>query len=114
MLLTSRNKPIYINPTQIVALSQCTPSETDTLGANCCIHCVGQSFLVKETFEQVYVELVHDLTGVSKESIFIPKDFKGIPTVPAPTPVREVQELLEASHIPVQQPILRTRRRSAP
>lgn len=111
MLLTSRNKPIYINPTQIVALSQCTPSETDTLGANCCIHCVGQSFLVKETFEQVYVELVHYLTGVSKSSIKVPWIAEIKTQLKEELNVTTQEGLLRAT---TPSPILRTRRRSAP
>ena len=54
MLLHTRDKQVYINPVHVTALSQCSPIEKDTLGANCCIHTVNQTFLVKETFLEVY------------------------------------------------------------
>jgi hypothetical protein len=57
MLLTSRDKPLYINPAHIVALTPCSSTERDTIGANCCIYLTHGSFLVRETFEQVYLKV---------------------------------------------------------
>lgn len=58
MLLTSRDKPLYINPAHVVALTPCSSTERDTIGANCCIYLTSNlQFLVRETFEQVYLKV---------------------------------------------------------
>lgn len=104
MLLTSRNKPIYINPTQIVAISQCTPSETDTLGANCCIHCVGQSFLVKETFEQVYLKITGETILFS--NVIVQPEEPETPLTPAQREhIRTTEHIKTTNRLPQGNPI---------
>lgn len=100
MILTGRDgKPIIFNNTHIVAVTV-----TEDMGCKSCIHCIGYSFFVKESFEEVYYQIYsetmpHDIQvkyGLYKNNLVTKpesnpdpevKPFPGIPRKrPTPRP----------------------------
>lgn len=95
MILTGRDgKPIIFNNTHIVAVTVASTTIHDTIKASSCIHCIGHSFFVMETIEEVYLQIYSEA---------MPKDIlQKYGLLPKPEPITEVSQSEIRASLPVR------------